>query len=255
MFRQWRLYYQTSELLAEWKEAFDSAMAEEIDSIVLLSDTLKRGEEFLRSHNEWAQETPPESRYTLKDIDISKQPEYLRPLLGLKAAPKQYHVYPLLQVELRHRISWFCRVMLIQAILHTRFYLDVLEPEKFLTPTWILERQEFEQLLAQISDELLASSTTCLMKTENVEGDAGGMEGIEGLKSGRAFLMMWPCAALTLCLHQAPLQTTDFGDRLEYGNAIMLFLQEHLGFEKAGAYINFQAPPDPRPQLWMVNPK
>jgi hypothetical protein len=252
LFQQWQLFYQTSELLAEWKEAFDSAMAGEVDGNAFLSNSLRSGEELLRKHSEWAQNIPTSSCYTLEDIDQERQPAYLKPLLDLKAAPKKYHIYPTLQVALRHRISWFCQTLLIQAILHTRCYLDRLASEKLITSSWNLQPHDLEQLLAKIADELLASCTTCLMMTDKGEREE---KSINELKSGQAFLMMWPCAALTLCLYQTPLQTTDLGHRFEYAKAIMSFLQEYLGFEKAGAYINFQSSPDPRPQLWMINSK
>jgi hypothetical protein len=252
LFQQWQLYYQTSELLAEWKVAFDSAMAGKVDGIAFLSNSLKSGEELLRKHNEWRENIPTSSCYTLEDIDQERQPAYLKPLLDLKAAPKKYHIYPTLQVALRHRISWFCQTLLIQAILHTRYYLDRPGSEKFISPSWATERHDPEQQLVKTADELLASCTTCLMMTDKGEREE---KNINDLKSGQAFLMMWPCAALTLCLYQTPLQTTDFGHQLEYAKAILLFLQEYIGFEKAGAYINFQSPRDPRPQLWMVNSK
>src|ERR1700760_4388475 len=118
-YQQWELFYKTVELTEDWRTAFNTAIAGELGGLEALILMLGQGEQLLRIHDGWLETLPSESRYILREIDQSLLPYWMKQISTMAQPVTQYHVYPNLQSQLRFRLFWTCRLILIQAMLQT----------------------------------------------------------------------------------------------------------------------------------------
>jgi hypothetical protein len=249
-FLQWTLFYQTAELAADWRLAFNSAIAGEPGGVESLMVMIGQGEQLLQKHDEWLQNMPSDKRYILRDIDTSMLSPWIEQILSAGRSITQYHVYPNIHCQFRYRILWTCRLIMIQALLQTIYFLEQQVQDEALLSTWHQQRWGLEGKLVILIREMMQtciSSLICHEFTQSVIND------VTEVPSWKGYQMFWPLSLSNQCLQQIILKTTTFGDELGLTSSLISFVQEQLGFEKAGAYMWLNAIGDPRPQLWLLN--
>lgn len=249
-FKQWELYYQTAELSADWRIAFNSAIAGELGGLETLILMLGKGEKLLRNHDEWSETLPNENRHTLHDIDQSLLPYWMKQISSMAPPITQYHVYPNLQSQLRLRLLWTCRLILIQAMLQTIQYLEEHIEDELLLSTWYQQRTELEPDMVRVIGDMLLSCISTLICPDFTQS---AMNSLSEIPSWKGYHMFWPLCTSHHCLHQTVLRTTTCGDLPTLSENLISILLEQMGFEKAAALMLLHTIGDPRPQLWMLD--
>ncbi|KAF2665004.1 hypothetical protein BT63DRAFT_443311 [Microthyrium microscopicum] len=230
---QWELLHKTAELCGSWNTLLGTTPDKG-----QIWEHIKQGMALDQGLEQWATRLTPEWNITRLPLDRNSIPSWLWPLFEEGHwAPKFLQQNQSLIQETKWRDWLMARLVLNEAVLQS---IDLLKESTDINSSeaWSFEleqinRNAVENRLISVIDSTLESCIWTLIRQMSDRPEAST---IEQVCTVRGFMTMSGFSGSFLCLKQVSFERTDVTGRTEWCLKALQFLENYLGFRKAGAF-------------------